>query len=313
MMDAEERAVLAKGLRDATARHSGADLDAALDDLGWPDALAAAPRDAVALLFEHQGAANAASSALDRVVVAALGLGPDVGVVLPALGRWSPPGTVADGGLAVAGLGTAGLAARDRAAVVAGDSAVLVATGDLALRPIAGLDPRLGLVAVAGERVGAVADPAGVVWADAVAAGQRALAHELVGTSRAMLELARTHALERVQFDRPIAAFQAVRHRLAESLVAIEAAGAAVGAAWDDPSPLAAALAKALAGRGARTVARHAQQVLAGIGFTTEHPLHRYVRRALVLDRLLGGARSLTRQLGEDLLARRSLPDILPL
>ena len=84
-------------------------------------------------------------------------------------------------------------------------------------------------------------------------------------------------------------------------------------AAWDDGTPLTAALAKAVAGRSARTVARHCQQVLAGIGFTTEHALHRYVRRALVLDHLLGDARSLTRRLGEDLLARRTLPSILPL
>ena len=97
-----------------------------------------------------------------------------------------------------------------------------------------------------------------------------------------------------MQFDRPIAGFQAVRHRLADSLVAIEAADAAAHAAGDDGSPLTAALAKAVAGRSARTVARHAQQVLAGIGFTTEHPLHLYVRRALVLDHLLGDARSLT-------------------
>src|SRR5262245_11612958 len=312
-MDGEERSLLAKGLRDATARRSGEDLDAALDDLGWPDALAAAPCDAVALLFEPQGAANTRSSALDRVVVAALGLGPDLGVVLPPLGRWSPPGTVADGGLAVAGLATSGLARRDRAVVVAGNAAAVVATEGLSLRAIGGIDPGLGLVAVTGERVGAVAEPAAVPWADAVAAGQRALAHELVGASRAMLELARTHALERVQFGRPIAGFQAVRHRLAEALVAIEAADGALAAAWDDPSPFASSLAKSLAGRGARTVARHAQQVLAGIGFTTEHPLHRYVRRVVVLDRLLGDARSLTRQLGEDLLARRSLPAILPL
>jgi alkylation response protein AidB-like acyl-CoA dehydrogenase len=128
-----------------------------------------------------------------------------------------------------------------------------------------------------------------------------------------MLRMARDHAVERIQFGRPIAAFQAVRHRLADALVAIEAADAALAGAWDDGSPLAAAVAKAVAGRGTRTVARHAQQVLAGIGFTTEHPLHRYVRRAIVLDRLLGDARSLTRRLGEDLLAQRSLPSILPL
>ena len=52
------------------------------------------------------------------------------------------------------------------------------------------------------------------------------------GASRTMLDLAREHAVERVQFDRPIAGFQAVRHRLAETLVAIEAADAALDAAW---------------------------------------------------------------------------------
>ncbi|HEX6422614.1 MAG TPA: acyl-CoA dehydrogenase family protein [Acidimicrobiales bacterium] len=77
--------------------------------------------------------------------------------------------------------------------------------------------------------------------------------------------------------------------------------------------PRAAAVAKAVAGRSAQTVARHCQQVLAGIGFTAEHDLHLYVRRVILLDRLLGDSRSLTRRLGEDLLARRSLPSIVPL
>ena len=88
---------------------------------------------------------------------------------------------------------------------------------------------------------------------------------------------------------------------------------AAATSIWDDPTPLGSAVAKALAGRSARTVARHCQQVLAGIGFTTEHDLHLYVRRVLVLDRVLGDARSLTRRLGEQLLADRSVPAILPL
>ena len=73
------------------------------------------------------------------------------------------------------------------------------------------------------------------------------------------------------------------------------------------------AMAKASAGRSARTAARHCQQVLAGIGFTTEHPLHRSVRRVLVLDGLFGSARTLTAALGEDLLATRQLPPLLPL
>ena len=72
-------------------------------------------------------------------------------------------------------------------------------------------------------------------------------------------------------------------------------------------------MAKAVAGRQARTAARHGQQVLAGIGFTVEHPFHRYVRRALVLDALLGTAASLTTDLGHQLIGSRRLPPLLPL
>ena len=150
-------------------------------------------------------------------------------------------------------------------------------------------------------------------WTAAVALGRLAVAHELVGASRQMLDLARTHALDRVQFGRPISGFQAVRHRLAETLVAIEMAEAVLEAAWLDGSPVTAAMAKAVAGRQARTTARHCQQVLAGIGFTTEHPLHLYVRRTLVLDGLLGTAPTLTRALGDDLIASRQLPPLLAL
>ena len=323
-MDAAERELFATGIGHATVQHTGAALDAAFDDLGWRDALADDPRAAVSTVFELQGGAGCTSSALDVVVLAALGLdgAPDIGVVLPPPGRTGPPGTVAGEGVDVGGLGTVCFPDRDRAVVAAGageagdDGCVVavVARADLEQRTVRGLDPCLGLVEVTGAHVPATPRPASAdAWSVAVAAGQRALGHELVGASRTMLELAREHALERVQFGRPIASFQAVRHRLAEAYVAIEAADAALGAAWDDGTPLAAAVAKAVAGRSARTVSRHCQQVLAGIGFTTEHALHGHVRRAIVLDRLLGDARSLTRRMGADLLERRSLPSILPL
>lgn len=143
-----------------------------------------------------------------------------------------------------------------------------------------------------------------------LAAGRRALGWWLVGTSRAMLSLARTHVLGRVQFGRPIAAFQAVRHRLAETLVAIEGAEATLVAAEDDLGSL---LAKAAAGQAALTTARHCQQVLGGIGFTAEHDLHRHVRRALVLDGLLGSTRELTRETGAVLRERGSAPRLAQL
>jgi hypothetical protein len=143
-----------------------------------------------------------------------------------------------------------------------------------------------------------------------LAAGRRALGWWLLGTGRAMLALARSHVLDRTQFGRPLASFQAVRHRLAETLVALDGAEATLVAADDELGSL---LAKAAAGQAALTAARHCQQVLGGIGFTAEHDLHRHVRRALVLDGLLGSARELTREAGSLLRAGRSAPRLVQL
>ena len=311
-MDAEDRELFDRSLAHATATHTGAALDTALEEIGWADALAEDPRAAVGLLFEHQGRANAASSALDRVLADALGIeGP---VVLPALGHTDAP----DDGRTVRGLGTAALGRAQAATLVTvGEGGLqlrLIDSTALDLRPVSGIDPTLGLVEVSGDAsAGDRSDLDPAAWHAAIAAGQRALAHELVGASRAMLGLARDHAVDRIQFGVPIASFQAVRHRLAESMVAVEAADAAAGAAWDDGSPLTAMMAKAVAGHSARTVARHAQQVLAGVGFTTEHPFHHHLRRTFVLDALLGSARHLTLELGEQLLATRQIPPLLPL
>jgi hypothetical protein len=131
-----------------------------------------------------------------------------------------------------------------------------------------------------------------------LAAGRHALGWWLVGAGRAMLALARQHALDRVQFGQPIASFQAIRHRLAETMVAVEGAEATLVAAAAKPDDLSFLLAKAAAGQAALIAARHCQQVLGGIGFTAEHELHRHVKRSLVLDGMLGSARELTREAG---------------
>jgi hypothetical protein len=131
-----------------------------------------------------------------------------------------------------------------------------------------------------------------------LAAGRHALGWWLVGAGRAMLALARQHALDRVQFGQPIASFQAIRHRLAETMVAVEGAEATLVAAAAKPDDLSFLLAKAAACQAALIAARHCQQVLGGIGFTAEHELHRHVKRSLVLDGMLGSARELTREAG---------------
>ncbi|MFZ0251746.1 MAG: acyl-CoA dehydrogenase family protein [Acidimicrobiales bacterium] len=315
-MEETERALFESGVRRATETADGAALDVALHDLGWRDALAADRAAAVAVLFESLGVTTTSSGALDWLLAAALGVGDGVegtAVVLPPLRLTDAPGRVDGDRCVVAGLGSAAMDRCDRTLVVAtsarGTTAFVVDPALLHRRRVHGLDPALGLVEVKGEFARADAQqcepPA---WAAALALGQLALGHQLIGTGRVMLELARAHALERVQFGRPIASFQAVRHRLAESLVMLDAAAALLDAVWEDPSPEAAAMAKAFAGKSARATARHCQQVLAGIGFTTEHPLHHSVRRAIVLDQLLGAGAVLTRALGADILRDGALP-----
>jgi hypothetical protein len=320
-MDAADQELFGATLRRAIGSQSGADLDAALEGLGWHEALALDAPLAVSLLFERQGATNVSSSALGAVLASALGVAQPAtgGVVLPALGTWHPPGAVAQGTLSVRGIGTTALLDQESVLVVAesaGRTIFLdVPSAGLAFRPVRGLDPRLGLVDITGAGLPVdpeeELDPSG--WSRAVARCQLALGHELVGASRTMLELARAHALSRVQFGQTISGFQAVRHRLAETLVAIETAQAMLTTAWVEESPESAGMAKALAGRGARTAARHCQQVLAGIGFTTEHDLHLYIRRILVLDQLFGTAQTLTRELGTQLLRTRQLMALPPL
>jgi hypothetical protein len=317
-MDGDELELFGRSLRHATERHSGAELDAALAELGWADALEIDRRASVSLLFALQGEAGATSGALGRVVTSALGLevDDDTAVVLPPIDRWAPPGTPDDGRLTVSGLLSVDPLPRSLVLAPHGEQvlAVTVPTEALALRPVQGIDPRMALHVVSAEDVAVDSSAVAVDgWNHAVAEARRAVAHQLVGTSRTMLRLAREHALDRVQFDRPIAGFQAVRHRLAETLVAVETAEAMLDAAWLDGSEESAAMAKAVAGREARTAAKHCQQVLAGIGFTTEHDLHLFIRRALVLNGLFGTAKSITAAHGAELLATRRLPPLLPL
>lgn len=324
MMDEGERHLFTRSLRAALEHRSGPALDEDLGRLGWYEALATEPRTALAGLFELQGLLNV-TSPLDPVLASVLS--PDDplrAVVLPAFGSRGAPGARHPGAVVVHGLGSRWVTdAPDALMAVtsgAGVELVGVRTVDLQVRMVAGLDPALGLVEVGGtleerhmEPVAPAGPPGDRMWSRAVSVAELALSHELLGVARAMLGLARDHATERVQFGRPIGSFQAVRHRLSDALVAVEAAAASVEAAWEEGSELTAAVAKAVAGRSALAVARHAQQVLAGMGFTAEHPLHRYVKRTLVLDQLFGSSASTKRSIGAELLGARALPPAVPL
>jgi alkylation response protein AidB-like acyl-CoA dehydrogenase len=121
-----------------------------------------------------------------------------------------------------------------------------------------------------------------------------ALAAEQVGGASRCLDMAVEYAKTRVQFGRPIGAFQAVKHKCADMLVAVETArsalfGAIRHATTDDAGlPVSASIAKTLCSEAFLHVATENIHVNGGIGFTWEHPAHLYFRRAKSGEMLLG-------------------------
>ena len=125
-----------------------------------------------------------------------------------------------------------------------------------------------------------------------------ALAHaaELLGAADRALAMAVEYAKERVQFGRPIGSFQAVKHRCADMLVDVEGMRSAVYyAAWclsagDPDRSIAASTAKTWCSDAGRRVMASALQVHGGIGFTWEHDLHLYLKRAQLDEVSFGDA-----------------------
>jgi alkylation response protein AidB-like acyl-CoA dehydrogenase len=124
-----------------------------------------------------------------------------------------------------------------------------------------------------------------------------AVAAELTGVAQRALEMAVDYARERKQFGRPIGSYQAVSHTCAQMLLETESArSASYYAAWTaDSEPeslaLAASMAKAYASDAGWHVTASALQVHGGIGFTWEHDLHFFLKRARTDGVLYGTAR----------------------
>ena len=124
-----------------------------------------------------------------------------------------------------------------------------------------------------------------------------ALAGEAVGVAERCLEIAAQYTKTRQQFGRVIGTYQGVSHRIADIFVALQLARSlAYWAAWAvsvgaAEAPLACAAAKSAAGEAAVFAAENAIQAMGGIGFTWDHPLHRYYKRALGIDAFEGYGR----------------------
>jgi alkylation response protein AidB-like acyl-CoA dehydrogenase len=124
-----------------------------------------------------------------------------------------------------------------------------------------------------------------------------ALSAELTGVAQRAMEMAVEYARDRKQFGRAIGSYQAISHRCVQMLLEVEGArSASYYAGWcadSEPEtlPLAASMAKAYASDAGWRVSAAALQVHGGIGFTWEHDLHFFLKRAKV-DGLLYGAAS---------------------
>jgi alkylation response protein AidB-like acyl-CoA dehydrogenase len=120
------------------------------------------------------------------------------------------------------------------------------------------------------------------------------LAAEQVGGSQRMLDATVEHVSSRLQFGQPVGAFQAVKHRCANMLVALEQARSAVyHAAWaledsTDDAQLATSLARAVASEAYLWISTSAIQLHGGLGFTWEGSPHLYFKRATTDALLLG-------------------------
>jgi alkylation response protein AidB-like acyl-CoA dehydrogenase len=193
-------------------------------------------------------------------------------------------------------------AAADLFVVVAESGLYAVDAADAEVTPRTTLD---GLRRVADVRLSSVparalasGDEARVLLGKIRDRAYAALALEGVGVAQRALDLLVAYAKEREQFGRPIGVYQAVSHKASNVYVQLqEARSLAYWAAWcvsedDEMARQACLAAKSLAGETAVFACENAIQGHGGIGFTWEHVLHRYYKRAQWLAAFDGPARN---------------------
>jgi alkylation response protein AidB-like acyl-CoA dehydrogenase len=273
-------------------------------DLGWPG-IAVSEDDGgqglgmveLAILLEQSGYACAPSpllgSAGAALIISAAGSDSQRAEWLPKLS--SGEATGAFGGIGPDGQSNlfCDLPTADVAVVLDGDGALLAPASDLDFEAVESID--------ATRSYATVAAPAGDRLEGDVAAGRDrlavAIAAELTGLGQRAMEMAVEYARERQQFGRAIGAYQGVSHRCAAMLLAVEESRSltyyAAWAADAEPEtlPVAAAMANGRAADAAWDTCASALQVLGGIGFTWEHDLQFWLKRARVAGRMLGSPR----------------------
>ncbi|HEY5694733.1 MAG TPA: acyl-CoA dehydrogenase family protein [Gaiellaceae bacterium] len=147
------------------------------------------------------------------------------------------------------------------------------------------------VASLSGDGHAATVDPTRPLWpVEETPRFRAAAAAEALGVAQRALDLGVDHARTREQFGKPIGTYQAVSHPLAQTYTDVELARSLVyWAAWcvaegDERGEVAAAAAKAFATEAAVAACERSIQAHGGIGFTWEHPLHRFYKRALWLE-----------------------------
>ena len=232
--------------------------------------------------------------------------GPLLGTTLAELALLAAddPDTDALGALAEGA--SIGALVLDRDYVVNGDIAdIVVATNDgkldrwtaFSAEPLPSMDPTRRLARVTPQSTAPLGADPGVADSAAIL-----LAAEQIGAASRCLELTVEYTKERVQFGRPIGSFQALKHRMADLYVAVQAARAVVNDALDAPSATSAALARVAATEALSTVAAESIQLHGGIAITWEHDMQLYFKRAHGSSQLLGPASEHLRRLESEVL-----------
>ena len=168
---------------------------------------------------------------------------------------------------------------------------------EVSVEPAATMDPTRRLARVAPGRRTVIGPDPGIADVAAIL-----LAAEQIGAASRCLDLTVEYAKQRVQFGRPIGSFQALKHRMADLYVAVQAARAVVGDAVANPTPVSAALARLAASEAFSTVAAEAVQLHGGIAITWEHDMHLYFKRAHGSAQLFGTPREQLRLLEAEIL-----------
>lgn len=180
----------------------------------------------------------------------------------------------------------------------AGEEWVVIEAADATVMALPSVDPvrRVARVELTGVQVPADRVLDGLEGPRVLDLAVLLMGAEAVGVADWCVRTAAEYAKVREQFGRPIGQFQGVKHKCARMLISLEQARAAV---WDtaraadsgDDTAFAAGVAGVIAPDAAVRIARDCIQVLGGIGFTWEHDVHMFLRRAMTLRALLGPAK----------------------